>query len=252
MKIYTLRTGMTALAVAVSAFGAVPCLAQSSGETAGTTDAKAKKVTLNLENADVRYALKLLFQAAAVNYTIEAGVQGTVTASLTGVSFQTALESVLRTARSQAPLTYRVENGVYNVGLKREDSTVSVVAPKTPDVPDRKPMKVARIQLNYADPEDIAAALGGTMLPSRFAQFAGGGLGSGRGNGGTGNGMGNGMGNGIGGNSGIGMFNFGSGGSGLSGNFGNQPGGSGSGFIGSSGNSGNGSGNNGGNRNPGR
>ena len=58
--------------------------------------------------------------SAGANYTIEAGVQGTVTASLTDVSFRTALESVLRTAQSQIPLTYRVENGVYNVGLRRE------------------------------------------------------------------------------------------------------------------------------------
>src|SRR5438105_10842978 len=40
-----------------------------------------KKVTLNLENADLRYALKLLFTSAGVNYTLDQAVQGTVTGS---------------------------------------------------------------------------------------------------------------------------------------------------------------------------
>jgi len=212
---------------------AVPSVAQDVAGAAAQSVAN-KKVTLNLENADIRYALKLLFQSAGVNYTLDAGVQGTVTAALTDVSFRTALESVLRSAQSQIPLTYRVENGVYFVAPRHEDSVVQELPP--PDVPDRKPTKIAKIQLNYADPQDITQALGGVMLPSRFAELAGGRFGGGMGSGGfggngmgngMGGGMGNGMGSGLGGGSGIGLLGFGSGGSGMFGNGGQNGGGAG-------------------------
>src|SRR5438874_7455468 len=84
-------------------------------------DVPQKKVTLNLENADLRYALKLLFTSAAVNYTLDQAVQGSVTVALTDVPFRTALESVLRSTQSQAPLTYRVEDQVYVITPKVEE-----------------------------------------------------------------------------------------------------------------------------------
>src|SRR6266571_2103813 len=83
-------------------------------------DVTAKKVTLNLDNADLRYALKLLFTSAGVNYTLDQTVQGTVTVALTDVQFRTALESVLRSTQSQSPLTYRVEDAVYIITPKVE------------------------------------------------------------------------------------------------------------------------------------
>src|ERR1041385_6157691 len=79
----------------------------------GKQDVVQKKVTLNLENARLRHALKLLFTSAGVNYTLDQAVQGSVTVALTDVQFRTALESVLRSTQSQSPLTYRVEDSVY-------------------------------------------------------------------------------------------------------------------------------------------
>src|SRR5438874_4706829 len=65
--------------LAIAAIGnTIPALAQ---DTNGT-DATNKRVTLNLENADLRYALKLLFTSAGMNYTLDQAVQGTVTVSL--------------------------------------------------------------------------------------------------------------------------------------------------------------------------
>lgn len=74
-------------------------------------DVTNKRVTLNLENADIQYALKLLFTSVGVDFTIGPGVQGYVTASLTDVPFRVALEQILRSTQSQFPLTYRVESG---------------------------------------------------------------------------------------------------------------------------------------------
>src|SRR5256885_9807517 len=89
-----------------------------SGTRAAAQDQKPpeltnKKVTLNLENADLRYALKLLFTSAGVNYTLDQAVQGSVTVALTDVPFRTSLDSVLRSTQSQAPLTYPAEDQGY-------------------------------------------------------------------------------------------------------------------------------------------
>jgi len=239
---------IVAAAIAATVVGTLgmvsPALAQDTDKAAEARDFSNKRVTLNLENADIRYGLKLLFQSVEANYTIEPGVQGAVTVSLSDVSFRTALESMIRTVQAQAPITYRVENGVYNVGLKRADP-----APEPdPEIevlpPARRETKIAKINLNYADVVDITTALGGTMLQSRFSQFSGGGFGNGFGNGG----MGGGMGNGLGGNSVIGVVNFGSGNFGQFGGSG-PSGGSGTGFIGQFGN---GSGSNGGGQSRGR
>ena len=105
-------------------------------------DVTTKKVTLNLENADLRYALKLLFTSAGVNYTLDQAVQGTVTVSLTDVQFRTALESVLRSTASQSPLTYRVEDMVYIITLKVEQ----VVDTGGKEDENEKPQPKSRIQ----------------------------------------------------------------------------------------------------------
>jgi len=222
-------------AIAAPALAQAPAASQSGGQS---QDINSKRVTLNLDNADIRYALKLLFTNAGANYTLDQAVQGTVTADLKDVSFRTALESMLRSVQTQSQLTYRVENGVYSVGIK-----VKPDDERPPD--DNQPAtytassktKVARIQLNYADVTDITLALGGTVITSRFSGMLGGGRGGSQGMGG-GNGMfggGNMFGGGSqfgGGN--VGVVNTGNG----FGNFGN-PGGNSSGGVGVIGGSGN-------------
>src|SRR2546423_15170180 len=88
-------------------------------------DIGSKRVPLNLENADIKYALKLLFQSVGADYTLDPNVQGPVTVSLTDVPFKVALESVLRTTQSTAPVTYRVESGIYNIALKVQEPDVT-------------------------------------------------------------------------------------------------------------------------------
>src|SRR5438105_2796892 len=158
-----------------------------------------KKVTLNLENADLRYALKLLFTSAGVNYTLDQTVQGTVTVALTDVQFRTALESVLRSTQSQAPLTYRVEDNVYIITPKVE--VVETAGNQVEEVKPEPKSRIQKIPLNFADVYDIVQAFGGTIIQSRASQTGmggGGGYGGGMGGGGFGGGMG-GMGGGMGG-----------------------------------------------------
>jgi hypothetical protein len=214
-----------ALAMATIWSTAAPALAQDQSESTN------KKVTLNLENADLRYALKLLFTSAGANYTLDQAVQGTVTVSLTDVPFRTALESVLRSTQTTSPLTYRVEDKVYIISPKVEQPA-EVGGTDNTETPPPTKTRFVKIPINFADVYDIADAFGGTVISSRFGQSGGFGGGMGGGFGGMGGGMG-GMGGGMGmGGMGGGMGGGGFGGGGMGGGFGGGGGGFGGGGMG--------------------
>src|SRR5689334_20394375 len=123
-----------------------------------------KKVSLNLENADLRYALKLLFTSAGVNYTLDQAVQGTVTVSLTDVPFKTALESVLRSTQSVSPFTYRVEGGVYTISPKVEQvDTATLGNEKENETPTPK-SRAVKVQVNFVDALLLSLSLGGDVV----------------------------------------------------------------------------------------
>jgi hypothetical protein len=127
------------------------CMAGAVGAQDGVELAN-RRVTLQQENADIRAVLKTLFQSAGVNYAADQAVQGTVTVSLTEVSFRTALETVLRSAPE--PLTYRVENGIYLIQPRE------VVEP-------REPSRTVKIILNFISADAALKMLGmaGGRLP---------------------------------------------------------------------------------------
>lgn len=198
-------------------------------------DLSQKKVTLNLENADLRYALKLLFTSAGVNYTLDQAVQGSVTVALTEVPFRTALESVLRSTQSVSPLTYRVEDQVYIITPKVE--VIETAGKDVEETPPPPKSRIQKIQLNFADVYDIIQAFGGTMIQSRSSQLGGqGGFGGGFGGGGFGGGFGGGQGyGGFGSGGGFGGGGFGGGGFGGGGFGGGGLGGFGGGGFGGGG-----------------
>ncbi len=72
-------------------------------------------VTLKMERVDLHNALEALFASVHASYTIDRGIKehGTVTASLNHIPFHVALENLLH--QSDTPLTYRMENGVFQV-----------------------------------------------------------------------------------------------------------------------------------------
>ena len=196
---------MTSLIVITTcaALWSPPRLAAAQDTGAGIASS-GKRVSLKVDGADLRAALKLMFASAGANYSLDAGVQGKVTVSLDDVPFRTALESVLRSTESTAPLSYRIEDGVYHVFVKSDAAPVIPREPVfigAPEKPARK--SVAKIELNWADVRDIVAAFGGVMLESRASQMAGGGFGNGMGGFGA-----------MGGQGGMGGFNSGFGGMG--------------------------------------
>ena len=112
--------------------------------------------SLELDQADVRDALRALFRNVNVNYSIAPEVQGTVTVSLKNVLFETALQFILK----QVDATYRIESGVYQI-IHRE---AQLITPTNPDtgtqlVPTQK--VVRRLYIRYADPQFIFTMLKG-------------------------------------------------------------------------------------------
>jgi len=164
--------------------------------------------SLELDQADVREALKILFKNVSnVSYSIAPEVQGLVTVSLKKVRFETALQNILK----QVDATYRVEGGVYQI-IKREEiapPTTGAEAPTTTAA--RNPVR--RLKIRSADPLYIMLMLSGTqstsIQPEMSTVFNTGG----RGGGGFGGGGGGFGGGGFGGG-GFGGGGFGGGGCG--------------------------------------
>lgn len=184
-----------------------PCRASAQSE-----DVSQKNVaSLELEQADVREAIRALFKNVAVSYSVGPDVQGTVTVSLRNITFETALQNILR----QVDATYRVEGGLYEI--VRRSETPAPTSSLSETAPSVKTSIVRRIRIRSADPAFIAAMLGAkagsqnydiapemstivkTSSSSGSRGGSGGGLGSGSG---SGNGFGGGgLGSGSSGNS---------------------------------------------------
>ncbi|MEI6512389.1 MAG: hypothetical protein WCO51_03840 [bacterium] len=164
------------------------------------SDIASKPVSLDLDQADVRAALKLLFGSVGANYSVDPSVQGFITIKLKDIAFEWALRSVL----GQVKATFRVEGGIYLVVAKVEETVVPTsTAVDTPVI--SAPTKIIqRIPIRMADPASIAQLFGGSIIPVEPSLNSGGGGGGGGsyGGGGFGGGSyGGGMSGGLGGGS---------------------------------------------------
>jgi len=98
-------------------------------------------ITLRLEGVDVRQALQMLSSEAKVNVLVSEGVSGTVTANLRGMTFDEALDAIVR---------------LCNLVAHREGNNIFVYPAKDLPQMDRV-FKV--IPLNYASAEDVLASI---------------------------------------------------------------------------------------------
>ena len=171
--------------------------------------------SLELQDADVRDALRLLFESVGVtNYTIASDVQGRITVKLTNVAFETALRNIL----DQVGATWSIEAGIYQI-KKREEPPAPSTGPTTPETPQATNV-IRKIQIQHADPYLIALLLSGNQdfaaQPEYSTQSGGfgglGGSGGGFGGGGQGGFGGGGFGGGGFGGGGFGGGGFGGGG----------------------------------------
>lgn len=98
-----------ALVLLGGSFAAAPARAQDAGA------ASDKPITLNLQNVPIKTALQLLFKSAGItNFSIAQDVQGSANISV-NAPFSVALTQLLNSANA----TFSVENGSYNVTIKR-------------------------------------------------------------------------------------------------------------------------------------
>src|SRR5688500_12694690 len=138
--------------------------------------------SLELQDADVRDALRLLFESVGVtNYTIASDVQGRITVKLTNVAFETALRNIL----DQVGATWSIEAGIYQI-KKREEPPAPSTGPTTPETPQATNV-IRKIQIQHADPYLIAMLLSGNQdfaAQPEYSTQAGGFGGFGGGNGG--------------------------------------------------------------------
>ncbi|MHB8636355.1 MAG: hypothetical protein ACYC96_07775 [Fimbriimonadaceae bacterium] len=207
--------------LAAIAMGGAPLKAHAQTTGGGTGDVSNQVIaSLDLEDVDVRDAIRALFKNVNANYVVAPEVQGTVTVQLKSITFEVALRNIL----DQVKATYRIEGGIYNI-IKRDEGP-----PPTTDTTNTQPLLTQsqtprRIYLNHADPTYIIMMLAATGTSTvKFPEystimngslFGGGGGGSGYGGGGGGMGGGGmgggGFGGGMGGG-GMGGGGFGGGG----------------------------------------
>ena len=193
--------------IAAIAMGGMPlrACAQADG---GQGDVSNQVIaSLDLEDVDVRDAIRALFKNVNANYVVAPEVQGTVTVQLKNVKFEVALRNIL----DQVKATYRIEGGIFNI-IKRDETVVDNTNPTAPILPTASKTPV-RIYINHADPLFIIMMLGSRQTTAiKFPEYStliNGSMFGGSNGGGFGGSGGGGLGGGRGG--------FGGGGGGLGG-----------------------------------
>src|SRR5579862_3058585 len=141
-------------ALAAITLGGAPLKAHAQGAGGQDGDVSNQIIaSLDLEDVDVRDAIRALFKNVNANYVVAPEVQGTVTIQLKNVKFEVALRNIL----DQVKATYRIEGGIFNI-IKREE----VVANPTTDTQNQitaVAQTPRRIYINHADPMYIIRML---------------------------------------------------------------------------------------------
>jgi hypothetical protein len=83
-------------------------------------DRSSLRVSMDLKDVDVKWAIKALLQGISGNYTLDQYATGTVTVSFDYLNYDQAFEKVLHA--TSKPLVWEVENGVYRFHLKGSGS----------------------------------------------------------------------------------------------------------------------------------
>ncbi len=238
-----MRSNLKTIVATVVVAGCLSCLPFRAIAQDSSVDLSTKKVTLSVENAKLSQVLKLLFQNVGANYVLDPAAEGTVTASLSDVSFKVALESVLKSTESNVKLTYRIDSGVYTIYPKKDIVPVTH-DPESDAIPEERRRLVKFPDLHKVDPFTLGEQLQQMGIDATVIEtfplgssigmqggFGGGMGGMGGGMGGAGGGMG-----GFGGMGGAGGFGGGFGGQGGQGGMGGgMSGGGGLGGVGGGG-----------------
>ena len=238
-----IRFAVLALVVAIAATGIVVMGGR------GFAQDDERLITLDLRDAALDDALRLIFRSTPYSYVLAPGVSGRVTLTLNNVTFSQALRAIL----DMHKLTYRREAG--NVYYITEKLPPTTAPPPSQEIESARQRLYwfgpgGRYEFQYLDCRQVATWFGfggwiaGPLISPVAAEGGGGGVGGGGSRGGGGGGGSTGGGGGGGGARGGGGSTGGGGGGGGGG--GSRGGGSSGG--GSSGGGGGGGGGRGGGR----
>jgi hypothetical protein len=173
------KLGLAALSLTVLGLVALPLGAQAQGNQSGTdtsAEASGPKIKLQLENADLYTALKLLFAQAKAQFTLDPALRSIFITVNINQPFRNALETLLRA--SGQPLTYKLENEVYSIVPKSEDVTADIT-----DTEVEKPAQTVNLKkyfstrFKYNSFFLIEVLRGANLIPSIYGGQQGGGQG---------------------------------------------------------------------------
>lgn len=93
----------------------------------GTVPQDSGLISLNLKDADIKDALKIISQASGLNIVADKNVSANINITLKEVDWQTALDTILKTN----DLTYKTQNNIIRITtpdtLKKEEEVISTM-----------------------------------------------------------------------------------------------------------------------------
>lgn len=128
-------------------------------------DIESKPITLDVQEADVRDVLRILFQDVGGSYSVDPAIAGTVTISVKDQPFRSVLEAVVK----QVNATIRVSAGMYQIVPRQE---VTITADQTPGfIAPQAERRIQRIKIMHADPQFIFLMLRGNATWTRSPEI---------------------------------------------------------------------------------
>ena len=177
-KIKTNKAPILLALGALSVIGLPMIAAPASAQDAVAADS-GKPISLNLINVPIQTALRTLFSSAGIrSYNIDNGVQGYANINVSDVPFSVALNQLLNAGNP--PLTFTVENGVYNIKVKQAAVTPAVSVAANANTPDatteaNQPKRYYTIPVDSYDAYYIALLVGQTGVVEVVPNYPAGG-----------------------------------------------------------------------------
>lgn len=125
------------------------------------------KLSFDFQNIDIRALLQLIAKNSGLNFMISDNVKGNVSISLKDVTWEQALNIILK---AQALASRRIGNVIFISTLDEITTTEAKELKSAETLADVAPLKSALIKLKYTNATDIATLLKGqtgSLLTSR-------------------------------------------------------------------------------------
>lgn len=127
----------------------------------------AHKLSFDFQNIDIRALIQLIAKNSGYNFIISDTVKGNITLNLKGVTWQQALDTILKT---HALAQRQIGNVIFISTLQEITTTQAMELKSAETLANMAPLKSELVRLSYTNATDIATLLkgqGGSLLSSR-------------------------------------------------------------------------------------